>query len=266
MPARAADAMESTTHTTDATVSLEGVVVEYQEGNSTRRRRVLDDISLSVPEGEFFVLVGKSGCGKTTLLNLLTGLVQPDAGTVRVLGKSPLEARRETGYMFARDALIPWRSAVSNVEFGLEVQGVDRQRRREVASQMLSRLGLADALHHLPGQLSQGMRQRVALARTWAVDPAVLLMDEPFAALDAQTKVQARAEFISVWEERRRTVVYVTHDLSEAVLLGDRIVMLNEGGVELDVRVPFSHPRDTEELMYTSDFRDFERYLWSRLR
>lgn len=261
------DTQEGTTmETTRPSIELRDVVVEFPDAKGDGPKRVLDDISLSCEPGEFLVLVGRSGCGKTTILNLLSGLVAATSGTVEVLGRTPKKARQDVGYMFARDALMPWRRARSNVELGLELQKLGRAERQQRAEEMLGRLGLGEAADLYPWQLSQGMRQRVALARTWVPGPELVLMDEPFAALDAQTKISARAEFMRTWEERRPSVVFVTHDLTEALLMGDRVVLLGKGSIEMDVRVPFEHPRDVEELVYTKEFRELERELWHRLK
>ncbi len=244
---------------------LTDVVVEFTSAQGTQR--VLDGLSLECHSPEFLVLIGRSGCGKTTVLNLLAGLVSPTEGRVTVLGKPPKMARSDLSYMFARDALMPWRTARANVELGLEVRGhLSRRERRAVATEALERLGLAPALHKYPWQLSQGMRQRVALARTMVLEPQLILMDEPFAALDAQTKIAARAEFLKMWERNPRAVVFVTHDLQEALLMGDRILIMADGGISREVKVPFPHPRAPEELPFTEQFRVMERDLSAELR
>ena len=247
--------------------SLKGVSVAFTDTKTKRSKFVLENFDFECGRGEFVVMVGRSGCGKTTVLNILSGLLTPTGGKVEVLGKSPRAARNQIGYMFARDALMPWRRAGQNVELPLERDGVEPAERRRRAEAMLVRLGLEGKSTLYPWQLSQGMRQRVALARTWVSGPELLLMDEPFAALDAQTKVEARAEFLKIWEEARRSVVFVTHDLSEALLLGDRIVMLATGGKELvNLKVPFPHPRDVSELPFTKEFRELEHDLSQKLR
>ena len=247
--------------------SLKGVSVAFTDSKTKRSKFVLENFDFECGRGEFVVMVGRSGCGKTTVLNILSGLLTPTGGKVEVLGKSPRAARNQIGYMFARDALMPWRRAGQNVELPLERDGVEPAERRRRAEAMLVRLGLEGKSALYPWQLSQGMRQRVALARTWVSGPELLLMDEPFAALDAQTKVEARAEFLKIWEEARRSVVFVTHDLSEALLLGDRIVMLATGGKELvNLKVPFHHPRDVSELPFTKEFRELEHDLSQKLR
>ena len=255
------------TNDREAAATLTQVSVAFTDPKTRQRKFILENFDFECGRGEFVVMVGRSGCGKTTVLNILSGLLRPNSGTVEVLGKSPREARNLIGYMFARDALMPWRRAGQNVELPLERDGVEPTERRRRAEAMLARLGLEGKSALYPWQLSQGMRQRVALARTWVSGPELLLMDEPFAALDAQTKVEARAEFLKIWEEARRSVVFVTHDLSEALLLGDRIVMLATGGKEVvNLKVPFPHPRDVSELPFAKEFRELEHDLSQKLR
>jgi NitT/TauT family transport system ATP-binding protein len=242
-------------------VQLRGVTVAFPAPDGGTRR-VLDSFSLECKPGEFVVLIGRSGCGKTTVLNLLAGLIDADAGVIEVFGKPPRKARSELGYMFARDALLPFRTAQSNVELGLEVRGVPAAERRRTSADILDRLGLSKAKHLYPWQLSQGMRQRVALGRTWALAPGLVLMDEPFAALDAQTRESVRSQFLEMWERERSSVVFVTHDLNEALLMGDRVVVLGTGGkVVADVELGFARPRDPAELPFTDEFRTLERQL-----
>lgn len=175
-------------------VSLSGLSVTFTQPNGAEHH-VLRSLHLDVPRGQFIALVGRSGGGKTTILNVLTGLVAPTSGQVAVLGVRPTDARSRIGFVPARDALLPWRTALRNVEYSLELRGVARADRKRIASHYLSLVGLEDAGHRWPWQLSQGMRQRVALVRAWAVEPELLLMDEPFAALDADTRQSVRAKF-----------------------------------------------------------------------
>lgn len=223
---------------------------------------VLDNVDLDIAPGSFVVLVGRSGCGKTTLLNAVAGLERMDSGSIEVLGKTPREARRLVGYMPARDALMPWRTALANVEYPLELRHVRREERRRIAMKQLESLHLAEAAGRWPWQLSHGMRQRVALARTWAPSPELLLMDEPFAALDAQTRASAQRELLAIWERDRKTVVFVTHDLSEALLLADRVILLGGGHIIRDLTVGFDRPR-TLELSMSPEFQDLRHELWA---
>jgi NitT/TauT family transport system ATP-binding protein len=223
-------------------------------------------VDLTVSRGEFTALVGRSGCGKTTLLNMVAGLVDPTAGELSVLGKSPRAARDHLGFMLARDALLPWRSAVRNVEYGLELRGVPRAERRATALRWLEAVHLGASADLWPWQLSQGMRQRVALARTWALAPDVLLMDEPFAALDANTRRSIQTEFLQLWQnDEHRTVLFVTHDLGEAIALADRVVLLGDGRVLDDIRVGIDRPRDLTRIAAEPRYQELYGRLTARL-
>ncbi|KAA9160924.1 ABC transporter ATP-binding protein [Amycolatopsis acidicola] len=232
----------------------------------------LRDVSFDVPEGQFIAVVGASGCGKTTLLNMAAGLVEPTSGTVALSGKAPRCPNYDLGFMFARDALLPWRSAVRNVQLPLEARGLPRRARKEMAERMLGLVGLGGREHQYPAQLSQGMRQRVALARTLAADPRLLLMDEPFAALDARTRLHMQAEFLRIWETTegtRRTVFLVTHDLQEAALMADRVIVMlpSPGRIAVDLTVELPRPRADvlEEIIFTEQFREIQAELFAHL-
>lgn len=227
--------------------------------------RVIDSLDLKVAPGEFVAMVGKSGCGKTTTLNVVAGLVEPCGGDVEIFGKLPHLVTSRTAYMFARDSLLPWRTAQRNVELILEMRDVPRQERRERARAMLSAVGLPDAGSKFPRQLSQGMRQRVALARTWVTEPDLLLMDEPFSALDAQTATAIRQEFLNMWEHKRNSVLFVTHNLKESLLLADRVILLKSGRIIREVRVPFERPRHADEIQHDLEFRQLEAELAAAL-
>jgi ABC-type nitrate/sulfonate/bicarbonate transport system ATPase subunit len=252
------------TETPMPAVELRSLSVAFGEEVQSLRR-VVHDLDLVCAAGEFVVLIGASGCGKTTVLNAIAGLIEPTAGEVRVLGGSPRAARNRLGYMLARDALLPWRTAARNVAFSLEIHGTARSERRDLAERYLNMMKLGDAANKYPWQLSQGMRQRVALARTWASEPELILMDEPFSALDAQTREMVRGEFLHLWERDRRSVVFVTHDLTEALLMADRVVVLREGRICLDQEVPFARPREAAELEEIAEFRSIRRELWRHL-
>ncbi|MDF3319985.1 ABC transporter ATP-binding protein [Rhodococcus sp. C3V] len=247
--------------TVDARINFENVGVDFPDP-AGGTKRVLDNINLEIPHGQFIALVGKSGCGKTTLLNMAAALVSPTQGEITVAGTSPRDARSQLGFMLARDALLPWRSAVRNVEYGLELRGVGKAERRERARKWLGLVGLSNAESLWPWQLSQGMRQRVALARTWALNPNVLLMDEPFAALDVFTRVSVQNAFLDLWQsDQRKTVIFVTHDLGEAIALADRIVVLGEGRILDDVEVGLERPRDLESINEHPGFRELHERL-----
>jgi len=234
----------------------------------------LERVNLDIPAGQFVALVGASGCGKTTLLNMLAGLVTPTEGEISIAGERPKLPNLDIGYMFARDALLPWRSARKNVELPLETRGWDARRRRQRSDEMLELVGLKGRETQFRLQLSQGMRQRVALARTLAADPSILLMDEPFAALDARTKLTLQSEFMRIWElhqggESRKTVIFVTHDLQEAVLLADRVIVMlpHPGRIAEDRVVDLPRPRAEHlgEMMFTDDFKKIAHDLFERL-
>lgn len=236
-----------------------------RDGN---RIKALQDIDLTVKSGEFIALVGPSGCGKTTLLNMIGSLLIPTSGSIRVLGEPAGKIDRRVGYMFARDGLLPWRTAMGNVMLGPEIRNAPRAQRREQARQLLANVGLGGFENAYPSRLSQGMRQRVAIARTLAVRPELILLDEPFAALDAHTRTMVQAEFTRLWEETASTVVMVTHDIAEAVALADRVVVMSgrPGEIIADLAVDFPRPRDIEEIRYTHEFADLCEQIWTLLK
>ncbi|NYD53870.1 ABC transporter ATP-binding protein [Microbacterium pseudoresistens] len=220
----------------------------------------MKSIDLEVPKGQFLCLVGPSGCGKTTLLNMISGALRPERGSVNVNTQKPRASA--VGYMFARDSLMPWRPVRTNVAYALELRGVRKQDRLARADEMLELVGLGGKGHLHPQQLSHGMRQRANLARTLALDPELMLVDEPFGALDAQTKARLQGEFLRIWEGTGKTVIFVTHDLSEAALIADRIVVMGEGEIRKDITVDFERPRDLDKLRFASGYQDLVHSLW----
>jgi NitT/TauT family transport system ATP-binding protein len=225
------------------------------------------DVSFDVPDGTIVTVVGPSGCGKSTVLNLVSGLMAPSRGLVEVNGRPVTGIRHDVGYMFARDGMMPWRTAVENVEFGLEVRGLPN--RRETARSWLRRVGLEKFETHYRHELSQGMRQRVAVARTFAIEPDILLMDEPFGALDSQTRLLLQELFLQVWESSKRTVLFVTHDLHEAIFLSDVVIVFTNrpGRVKSMVAVDLPRPRlPPAELAMAPEFRDIYGRIWSDLK
>ena len=226
---------------------------------------VLAGIDLTINDGEFVVIVGPSGCGKTTFLNMVAGLQGFTSGHLRVAGAAPQAGRRETAYALARDALLPWRDALGNVELALQIRGLAPEERRRRATEALARVGLADAATRHPAQLSQGMRQRVALARTFVTEPRLLILDEPFAALDAQTRIRMQELLLALLRQFSGTMIMVTHDIAEAIILADRVVVFSQrpATVTANYEVKLGNrQRKTSELRTDPEFsRLFER-IW----
>lgn len=252
-----------------SSITVDGVRQVFGNGVEALRR-----VDLAIPSGQFVALVGASGCGKTTLLNMIAGLIRPTEGEVRIAGQLPVLPDLNVGYMFARDALLSWRRADRNVELPLEVRGWPKDKRRERSHQLLKTVGLEGREKHFRLQLSQGMRQRVAIARTLAADPDILLMDEPFAALDARTKLVLQSEFLRLWENtgegaERKTVVFVTHDLTEAALLADRVIVMlpHPGRIAEDRMIELPRPRADilGDVMFSSEFQATTREMFERL-
>lgn len=229
----------------------------------------LDDVSLDIAPGEFVSIVGPSGCGKTTLLNIAAGLIAPDTyeGRCGVRGKAPVAGNRDVAYMLARDALCPWRTALANVELAGEIRNQPQARRREVAYALLERVGLGAFEGAYPKHLSHGMRQRVALARTFSLDSPILLMDEPFGALDSLTKIQLEEVLLDLWQAQARTVMFVTHDLGEAVAVSDRVVVMSArpGRIVADIRIDLPRPRSVKSLQKDPAFHRLHAKVWEKL-
>ena len=247
----------------DNGIELDQVTVTF--GRATP---VLPAVDLTIAPGEFVAIVGASGCGKTTLMNVIAGLVPFDSGVAQVGGRAPAAGRADIAYILARDALLPWKSVQANVEYALMLSGVPRRERGERARSYLDKVGLGAATDLLPAALSHGMRQRVALARAFAVERSIYLLDEPFSALDAQTKLVLQDLLLDLWEENRKTVVFVTHDIGEAIVLADRVVVMgaNGGGIIEEVPVRLSRPRSSEDLQESTDYHDTYRHAWHALR
>ena len=220
-------------------------------------------VDLEIEEGEFVTLVGPSGCGKSTMLNLLGGLLTPTEGDVVVNGTVVQGPGPDRGVIFQQYALFPWLTALQNVEFGLGLKRIPKKERRETALHFLRMVGLEDFAKAYPKELSGGMKQRCAIARAYAVNPAILLMDEPFGALDALTRVQMQDDLLHTWEQERRTAVFVTHDVDEAVYLAGRVVVMSPrpGRVNEVIDVPLPYPR-TEAMRLSPEFAELRARVW----
>jgi NitT/TauT family transport system ATP-binding protein len=228
----------------------------------------LENINLEVKAGEFFVIVGPSGCGKSTLLDLLGGLTRPTSGRILIGGEPVRGPALDRGVVFQQYALFPWRTAQKNVEFGLEAKGVAARERAEIARRFLAMVGLAEFGERYPHELSGGMKQRVAIARSLAYDPDVLLMDEPFAALDAQTRENLQGELIRIWEESGKTIVFITHGIDEAVYLGQRVAVMTSrpGRIKQVVDIPLQSRLREDDLRAAPEFARLRHEIWSLLR
>jgi NitT/TauT family transport system ATP-binding protein len=242
-----------------AAIDIAGVRKEYLGGAG--RVLALDDINLHIAPGEFVCIVGPSGCGKSTLLRILAGLDHQTGGSIRV--DAPGWAV-QNAMVFQESGLFPWMDVETNVRFGLMTRGVPEAEAAPRVEAALRLVGLTKFRRHYPHQLSGGMRQRSAIARAFVTEPAMLLMDEPFAALDAQNRVILQAELVRIWEETGKTVVYVTHSIEEALLLGDRCVVMTAqpGRIKQIIEVPFPHPRDLLALSASADFGRLKLDIW----
>lgn len=229
----------------------------------------VQDVNLSVADGEFLAIVGPTGCGKSTILNAIAGLLKPSSGTVSIDGQPVRAVQNDIGYLFQQDALLPWKTALENVELGPMFKGVGTAERREQSMKWLAKVGLKGFEHRYPHQLSGGQRKRVQMAQALITGPKVILMDEPFSALDIHTRHLMQNELLRLWQEERRAVVMITHDLEEAIALGDRVVVLAAGPrsrVIDSFPVDLERPRDVAEIKLDPRFMDLYRNIWSSLR
>lgn len=229
---------------------------------------VLAETSLALKEGEFVCLLGPSGCGKSTLLNIIAGFERPDGGRVLDSGAPIVAPGPERGMVFQQPALFPWLNLLDNVTFGPRMAGMPASRYREEARRYIKLVGLAGFETHMPWQLSGGMRQRAAMARAWLPKPHLLLMDEPFGALDAQTRLMMQELLTEIWLSERTTILFVTHDVDEALLLADRIIVMSArpGRICEDVAVTLDHPREADELAATPEFGALKRHILRTVR
>jgi NitT/TauT family transport system ATP-binding protein len=222
----------------------------------------LDNVNLSVKKGEFVCIVGPSGCGKTTLLKLIAGLLEPSRGRVEFSEKQDI-GRQRTAMVFQNQGLFPWMTVIENVAIGLEMRGVSKNERSKKALDLINRVGLGEFSNAYPFQLSGGMRQRTAIMRAFLTDPQVLLMDEPFASLDAQTRYLMQEELLDTWLNNPKTVIYVTHDIEEAIYLGDRILVMSgrPGTIQADIAITHSRPR-LHTFRKSEEFDSIQQHIW----
>jgi NitT/TauT family transport system ATP-binding protein len=248
-------------------IALEALGVRKAYGKDGRALPVLEVERFAAREGEFITVIGPSGCGKSTLLHIMGGFIRADAGSIRVDGAEVRGPGPDRGMMFQESALFPWKTVAGNVAWGLEVQGCSKSRIQETVKKYLDMTALTDFANHYPAELSGGMKQRAALARVLAFDPRVLLMDEPFGALDAQTRESMQEELTRLWERTGKTIVFVTHDIEEAVYLGDRVVVLSArpGRIREEVRIALPRPRSLE-IKKSAQCHEYRNYIWDLIR
>ncbi|MBM7573404.1 ABC transporter ATP-binding protein [Aquibacillus albus] len=249
-----------------AQIELNDVCLRYFTINE--ETEALRNVNLSVDEGEFISIVGPSGCGKSTLLSLVSGVIKPTEGEVTLFGEKLKETSDRIGYMLQNDHLFEWRNVLNNLLVGAEIRGINRKEAKERALDLLNRYGMGDFAHHSPKQLSGGMRQRVALIRTLVIQPEILLLDEPFSALDYQTRLTLSDEISTILREQKKTVVLVTHDISEAIAMADRVIVMSKrpSFVKRDYKISFAGGRPSP--FYTRqapEYNDYFNEIWKEL-
>ncbi len=251
-----------------AALSLDAVSCTFvSRDDAAQRYTAVSDVTLSVGAGEFVSVVGPTGCGKSTLLNMAAGLLSPSTGQVQVFGEPLTGTNRRAGYMFQSESLMPWRTALGNVMAGLEFRGAADARAQ--AEDWLKRVGLGGFGDRYPHQLSGGMRKRVSLAQTLVLDPDIILMDEPFSALDVQTRQLMENEVLALWAAKKKAVLFITHDLDEAIAMSDRVIVLSAGPASHPIgefRIDLDRPRDVAEVRTTPRFIELHQAIWQVLR
>ena len=255
---------------TPAALRLQGVSCTFiSKDDPGQRYTAVQDVSLAVAAGEFVSVVGPTGCGKSTLLNVGAGLLQPSTGTVEVFGQPLAGLNRRAGYMFQTESLMPWRTVLQNVTVGLEFRGAAPADAQAQAVQWLQRVGLGAFGDRYPHQLSGGMRKRVSLAQTLVLDPDIILMDEPFSALDIQTRQLMENEVLQLWQSKKKAVLFITHDLDEAIAMSDRVVVMSAGPASRPIgefAIDLPRPRDVAEVRVTPRFIELHNAIWDVLR
>ncbi|MDR1160166.1 MAG: ABC transporter ATP-binding protein [Syntrophomonadaceae bacterium] len=259
-------------HPSPYNIQIKNVRRIYKINNKNNKKEkglftAIDNFNLDVKYGEFLTIVGPSGCGKSTLLDLISGLALPDEGSIYIDGKEITGPALDRGFVMQGYALFPWRTVTQNVQFGLEIQKVEKKERQRIAQDYIELVGLAGFEDRFPYELSGGMKQRVAIARALAYNPKVLLMDEPFAAVDAQTRELLQEELLRIWEQTHKTVVFITHSIDEAVFLAQRVVVMssNPGSVKEMIDVDLPIPRKLGDIKISPDFNWIVHKVWKSL-
>ncbi|HHV69224.1 NitT/TauT family transport system ATP-binding protein [Ochrobactrum sp. RC6B] len=249
-------------------IALKDVQISFKLADGGRFDAVAES-NLEVAENEFVAIVGPTGCGKSTLLNAVAGLLVPASGTVEISGQRLQGLNRKAGYLFQQDALMPWKTVLDNVAIGLEIAGTPKAQAREQAREWLARVGLASFGDRYPHMLSGGQRKRVGLAQVLIRNPKYLLMDEPFGPLDAQTRVIMGDLLLDLWSQDKKAVMFVTHDLEEAIALADRVVIMSAGPrarIMAEYKIPLARPREISEIRLDDKFHEIHREIWSALK
>jgi NitT/TauT family transport system ATP-binding protein len=251
-------------------VSFESITCTFAaRGDKGKSYTAVRDVDLTIGDGEFVSVVGPTGCGKSTLLNVAAGLLKPSSGTLRIYGEPLTGINRKAGYMFQSEALMPWRSTLKNVMAGLEFRGVEAAEAKRRAEDWLARVGLSGFGDRYPHQLSGGMRKRASLAQMLILDPPIMLMDEPFSALDIQTRQLMENELLELWSANRKSVIFITHDLEEAISLSDRVVVLSAGPATHPIGeflIDLPRPRDVAEIRMTPRFIELHDQIWHSMK
>ena len=256
--------------TSPAAVRFEDVTCTFTDRhNPSQRYTAVRDVSFEIAAGEFVSVVGPTGCGKSTLLNVAAGLLAPSSGQVKIFGDAISGVNRRAGYMFQAEALLPWRTAEQNVMAGLEFTGVPADQAKEMSDRWLKRVGLGGFGDRYPHQMSGGMRKRTAMAQTLIMDPDIILMDEPFSALDIQTRQLMENELLNLWQEKQKAVLFITHDLDEAIAMSDRVLVLSAGPGSRPIGefvIDLPRPRDVAEVRSNARFVELHANIWAVLR
>ncbi|WP_286228545.1 ABC transporter ATP-binding protein [Neobacillus mesonae] len=249
-----------------ALIQFSGVSKQFERNDETFW--ATRNIHLEVEKGEFLTVIGPSGCGKSTVLNLCAGIMTADEGSIMYDGKPVNKVNTKVGYMTQKDNLLPWRTVMKNVELGLEIQGISRSEREKRCRRYIEMVGLDGFEKHFPQELSGGMRKRVSLAQLLAYNPETLLLDEPFGALDAQLRLIMQDKLLEIWKETKKTIIFVTHDLDEAVSLGDRVAVFSKrpGTIKMVEKINIPRPRDVYNIRLSPEFSKAHTTLWSALK
>jgi len=251
-------------------IALQGVACTFvSKDQPGQRYTAVQGVHLTVGAGEFVSVVGPTGCGKSTLLNVAAGLLEPSEGSVRIFGEALTGINRRAGYMFQAESLMPWRTGLQNVMAGLQFRGIGEREARAQAQEWLARVGLAEFGDRYPHQMSGGMRKRASLAQTLVLDPDIILMDEPFSALDIQTRQLMENEVLGLWHARKKAVLFITHDLDEAIAMSDRVVVMSAGPASHpmgEFAIDLPRPRDVAEVKTQPRFLELHAAIWSELR